>query len=100
MGRRRSRRYGWGGVRAVAIATGLSPHHHPQGSAELAERGRTPTRPLPARIRRPGGGRQVPHRVRPGLAAALELLVDPVTRGDPQSPLRWTCKSTPSWPRS
>jgi hypothetical protein len=46
-----------------------------------------------ARIRRPGAGRPSLKKTQPGLAAALERLVDPVTRGDPMSPLRWTCKS-------
>ena len=45
-------------------------------------------------MRRPGGGRRPLTETDPGLLAALEALVDPVTRGDPESPLRWTCKST------
>jgi hypothetical protein len=45
-------------------------------------------------IRRPGGGRKRVTRTDPTLLRDLESLVDPVTRGDPQSPLRWTCKST------
>jgi len=47
-----------------------------------------------ARVRRPGGGRRPVTETDPGLLAALESLLEPVTRGDPQSPLRWTCKST------
>ena len=47
-----------------------------------------------ARVRRPGGGRRPVTETDPGLLAALESLVEPVTRGDPESPLRWTCKST------
>ena len=46
------------------------------------------------RVRRPGGGRKPLTHHDPGLVAALESLVEPLTRGDPQSPLRWTCKST------
>jgi hypothetical protein len=46
------------------------------------------------RVRRPGGGRKPAEELDPGLAAALEALVDPDTRGDPMSPLRWTAKST------
>jgi hypothetical protein len=46
------------------------------------------------RIRRPGGGRKAAKVLFSGLPEALEKLVDPVTRGDPDSPLRWTCKST------
>ena len=45
------------------------------------------------RIRRPGGGRPRIQQDQPGIQAALEALVDPLTRGDPTSPLRWTCKS-------
>src|SRR5205807_1462700 len=46
------------------------------------------------RIRRPGGGRKPLTELDPDLVSALEALVEPVTRGDPESPLRWTCKST------
>ena len=86
--------YGWGGVRAVSEATGMSPHTLRKGSAELAERAANPGTPIPTRIRRPGGGRKCWTESDPELTTALELLVDPATRGDPMSPLRWTCKST------
>ena len=46
------------------------------------------------RLRRPGAGRKCKTDEHPELVEALEKLVDPVTRGDPDSPLRWTCKST------
>jgi hypothetical protein len=46
------------------------------------------------RIRRPGGGRRAVTVTDPQLLAALTALIEPVTRGDPESPLRWTCKST------
>ena len=46
------------------------------------------------RVRRPGGGRPLLVDSDPGLLAALEGLIEPTTRGDPESPLRWTCKST------
>ncbi len=46
------------------------------------------------RVRRPGGGRRPLSQTDRDLIAALELLIDPATRGDPESPLRWTCKST------
>ncbi len=46
------------------------------------------------RSRRPGGGRKPAQVKDPGLIAALDAPVDPDTRGDPESPLRWTCKST------
>src|SRR5260370_1657101 len=53
-----------------------------------------PGRVAPDRIRHPGGGRKSCADADPGLRAALDALVDPATRGDPESPLRWTCKST------
>ncbi|WP_148592451.1 ISAzo13 family transposase [Aquisphaera giovannonii] len=86
--------YGWGGVRAVSEAIGMSPHTIRKGSTELAGREANPDIPIPPRIRRPGGGRKRCTESDPELSAALELVVDPVTRGDPMSPLRWTCKST------
>jgi hypothetical protein len=89
-----ARSYGWGGVRAVSRATGLSPNTIAKGRAELEARAADPTAPIPSRLRQPGAGRKRVTDSDPGLATALERLVDPVTRGDPQSPLRWTCKST------
>src|SRR5438270_740956 len=85
---------GWGGVSAVATATGLSRTTITAGLRELRGRAEQPDAPSPARIRRPGGGRQCLTATDPGLLPALEALADPVTRGDPDSPLRWTCKST------
>lgn len=81
---------GYGGVSAVARATGLARNTIAAGTRELAE----PGRPDPARVRRPGGGGKPSTATDPGLVAALDALVDPATRGDPESPLRWTCKST------
>ena len=81
---------GYGGVSAVARATGLARNTVAAGIRELA----APDRPDPGRIRHPGGGRKSLTATDPELAAALDALVDPVTRGDPESPLRWTCKST------
>jgi hypothetical protein len=86
--------YGWGGVRAVSEAIGMSPHTIRKGVTELAEREANPGIMIPTRIRRTGGGRKRSTVLDPGLVTALELLVDPSTRGDPMSPLRWTCKST------
>jgi hypothetical protein len=86
--------YGWGGIRAVAKATGLSPTTIRKGLSE-AERGAQGPRDAPsARIRRIGGGRKNKTQSDPGLSGALQALVDPATRGDPRSPLRWTSKST------
>jgi hypothetical protein len=81
---------GWGGITAVARATGLSRQAIRLGMAEL--RGTVPSA-APGRIRRPGGGRKKTVDLDPSLGDDLERLVDPTTRGDPESPLRWTCKS-------
>lgn len=89
-----ARAYGWGGVRAVSSVIGMSPNTIKKGLTELRERAASPDMPLPTRLRREGGGRKHASEVDPELVVALERLVDPVTRGDPESPLRWTCKST------
>ena len=89
-----ARAYGWGGVDAVSCATGLSPHTIRKGGRELELRSACPDAPFPGRLRAPGAGRKCCTEADRELAVALERLVDPVTRGDPQSPLRWTCKST------
>jgi len=85
---------GWGGVSAVSMATGLARNTIAVGIAELEYRRAHPREPVDVRIRRPGGGRKPLSQTDPGLQQALEALVDPVTRGHPESPLRWTCKST------
>lgn len=87
--------YGWGGIRAVSQATGMSANTIRKGLEELAEREADPTTNGPDRVRKEGGGRKRQTVVDPGLQVALERLIAPTTRGDPQSPLRWTCKSTP-----
>jgi hypothetical protein len=89
-----ARAYGWGGVRAVSRAIGMSPNTIVKGLAELAARREDPEAPVEARLRVAGGGRRRATDADPGLAESLERLVDPATRGDPMSPLRWTCKST------
>ena len=86
--------YGWGGIQAVSQATGLSHNTIRKGQRELAARRKKPHASLPQRLRREGGGRKRKTVSDPELWAALEGLVDPMTRGDPESPLRWTCKST------
>lgn len=73
-------------------ATGLSPTTIRKGQGELAVRNARPELPVPTRLRRAGAGRRTEQDA--DLLPALEQLVDPVTRGDPESPLRWTCKST------
>src|SRR4051795_2420465 len=89
-----ARAYGWGGVRAVSRAIGMSPNTIVKGLAELAARREDPEAPVGTRLRVAGGGRLRATDADPGLAESLERLVDPATRGDPMSPLRWTCKST------
>ena len=83
-----SRAIGYGGDALVSDATGLSRPTIRAGRRELesgsVERGR---------IRRPGAGRPSIEQSQPGIKQALEKLVDPLTRGDPESALRWTCKS-------
>ncbi len=82
--------WGRGGIAAVARATGLAPQTIRNGIKEL--RGVVPGA-APGRVRRPGGGRKKTAERDPTVRAELERLVEPVTRGDPESPLRWTSKS-------
>ena len=81
--------FGWGGIAATARPTGLSRTAIRRGIAEL----QGAPAATPGRIRRPGGGRKKTTAIDPALLPALEALVDPTTRGDPERPLRWTCKS-------
>jgi hypothetical protein len=89
-----ARDYGYGGVTAVATATGLARDTIAVGLRELEYRERHPSEPVSERLRRGGAGRKRSTESDPTLAAALEALLEPLTRGDPMSPLRWTCKST------
>lgn len=90
-----ARALGWGGVLAVAQATGLSRTTIQAGLSELEAQSPTALQKAPERrLRQAGAGR---HRLAdddPDLLRALEALVDASTLGDPQSPLRWTSKST------
>jgi hypothetical protein len=100
----RSRRYwaateamelGYGGISIVVVATGLVFNTVKRGIQELEAQHRGEVEPLPIdRIRHPGGGRKKLTDKDPALLPDLDKLVDPVTRGDPESPLRWTSKST------
>lgn len=83
-----SRAIGFGGDALVSAATGLARQTIRNGRREIEE-GVEAT----GRIRRPGAGRPTIKQTQPGVKEALEALVDPLTRGDPTSPLRWTCKS-------
>jgi hypothetical protein len=90
-----ARTLGRGGVTLVAQATGLSRTTITSGLRELRQRAEQPQDDLtPERIRAFGAGRPAAPELDPVLVTALEALVEPTTRGDPQSPLRWTCKST------
>ncbi len=89
-----SRAFGWGGVLAVSSAIHMSPNTIRKGLAELAARDRNPGAVIESRLRKQGGGRKRCIDSDAGLLETLEWLVEPVTRGDPCSPLRWTCKST------
>jgi transposase len=80
---------GRGGIKRVAEATGVHPDTVAKGVRELAGGG-----DLPGRVRAPGGGRKRATETDPQLAPALKALVDPQTRGDSDSPLVWTTKST------
>jgi len=89
---------GYGGISAVARATGMGIETIRRGVEELGQPSARPDREGPRNprrvVRRPGGGRKPLAEHDPALVAALEALVDSTTRGDPMSPLRWTCKST------
>jgi hypothetical protein len=85
-----ARELGWGGVAAVARIRGVARQTVSTGLAEV----RQPGQLTAGRSRRPGGGRKQATVADPALASALDKLVDPLTRGDPESPLRWTAKST------
>jgi hypothetical protein len=80
---------GWGGISRVAQATGVSRVTIYKALQEIKS-----SPPVSERVRNPGGGRKGIDVHHPDLLRELESLVDPVTRGDPMSPLRWTCKST------
>jgi len=87
-----ARALGYGGVTIAAKATGVSRRAIHAGLAELAARSTIGSAPHD-RIRKSGGGRKKATKSNPSLADALNSLVEPETRGDPESPLRWTCKS-------
>jgi len=85
---------GWGGLTAVCRATDLAINTVRRGVAEVkAARGRR-GRKRDGRIRRKGGGRKALSQTDPGLLTALLALVEPATRGHPESPLLWSSKST------
>jgi hypothetical protein len=81
---------GYGGVSLVRRACGLSRKAISKGIREIKERSVLPE----GRIRRPGSGRKPITTSDPRLVDTLEKMIDHQTRGDPESPLRWICKST------
>jgi transposase len=85
--------FGRGGISAVARATGLSRQTIRTGIREMQTGAGAASAPETTRLRRPGAGRKRRAAQDPTLLGDLETLVEPTTRGDPQSPLRWTCKS-------
>jgi hypothetical protein len=84
-----ARSLGYGGISIVRRACGLSRKAIAKGMREIADGS-----PMPGRIRRSGAGRKNIVVRDPKLLASLERLIEPETRGDPESPLRWICKST------
>jgi hypothetical protein len=87
---------GYGGGAMVTRATGIRSKRLSKGARELQELERSPSseKAREQRVRQPGAGRKPLTEIDPTLWSALEALVDPVTRGDPESPLRWSAKST------
>src|SRR3989304_5388030 len=85
----------WAGREALGLGGGGGRSGEAGGLRDLQqrERDRPPQAGARIRTRREGGGRRAAIEQQPGLKAALEALVDPVSRGDPTSPLRWTSKS-------
>lgn len=82
---------GFGGVTKISKISGKSRPTIIQGKKELFEKPSTDTY---KRVRKKGGGRKSVKEKNPGILKELESLIEPLTRGDPMSPLRWTCKST------
>jgi hypothetical protein len=87
---------GYGGGAMVTRATGIRSKRISRGRRDLEELQREPVaeKPRDQRVRRPGGGRKPLEESDPTVWRDLEALVEPLTRGDPESPLRWTTKST------
>jgi hypothetical protein len=80
---------GFGGISRVSRITGLARTTITRGQQELRRRATL----SPGKIRRPGGGRKKVSAIDPAMVEELERLVEPLSRGDPMSPIRWTCKS-------
>ena len=85
--------FGHGGITLVQKATGVARNSIKQGVKELCKREEETVPTSTSRIRKVGGGRKASVKQDKELQSSLESLVEPVTLGDPESPLRWTCKS-------
>ena len=85
---------GHGGIKSVAEACGLSRRSIERAKVEANRESKDSAVMTKQRVRRLGGGRKMLVDHQPGLLEALDRLVDPETRGDPMSSLRWTSKST------
>jgi Rhodopirellula transposase DDE domain len=85
---------GRGGISAVSEATGMSRHTIRRGIREVQQEMPRLAGEFESRVRRPGGGRKPLSTIDPTLQEDLKALVESTTRGDPMSPLLWTCKST------
>src|SRR5215469_12844519 len=86
-----ARQIGWGGESLVEQATGITRKTIRRGLQEI---GSKPSNTLaPYQCRQEGGGRKKTTTIYPDIQHELDALIDPITRGDPESPLRWTCKS-------
>ena len=86
-----ARHIGWGGESIVEQATGITRKTIRRGLREIEENSSDALAPYRSRL--PGGGRKRTETIDSDIRQELDALVDPVTRGDPESPLRWTCKS-------
>src|SRR5438128_6907502 len=91
-----ARSAGYGGIAAVSRATGIAASTIGRGLKELACRPGVPA----DRVRRHGGGRKALVETNATLLDDLLALVSPSERGDPMSPLRWTCRACAAWPRN
>ena len=85
--------FGHGGITLAQKATGVARNSIKQGLKELSKKEEGVAHSTSTRIRKVGGGRKSSVKKDKKLRVALENLVEPTTLGDPESPLRWTCKS-------
>jgi hypothetical protein len=89
-----ARALGYGGVSRIRRASGLSRKAIAKGIREIADGSS-----MPGRIRRSGAGRKSIVEHDPKLLVSLDRLIEPETRGDPESPLRWICRASEQFSR-